>query len=292
MESCGFLLVNKPKGMTSFFLVRSFRKLLNMRRIGYAGTLDPLASGLMIMAVGEATKLLHFLEQTEKKYEVEIRFGSVSETYDAEGPFHEVATAKPVLRDQIVQVLERDFLGERQQVPPKYSAVKIQGKHAYDLVRGGKDVQLKARTVTFYDVDVDAFEYPLLRCTVHCSAGTYIRSFAHDLGQILGCGAYVSDLKRVDVGEYSLQNAVDFSSLTPETIHGFLVPPEKFLSHWPGCELTDEEYAFLQHGGFVKNRWNVSEPQILALFQGHTVGLLETCEGGGMIKFAKKFNFD
>jgi len=299
-QPLGFFLIDKPKHITSFFVVKTLRKVLQMKRIGYAGTLDPLATGLMIVAVGEATKLLFDLEHSDKIYDVVITLGAVSETYDAEGPIHETVIPadqeegaqnrfEKISREQIEKIIQENFSGERMQVPPRYSAIKIGGKHAYDLVRKGKEVVLNAKKVNFLDVQVRSFQYPMLECSVHCSAGTYIRSFAHDLGQILGCGAYVQELKRVEIGPHSLEDAVALNTLVPENYERFLQSPEKFLADWQRCDLTEKEYAFLKHGGFVANRWQFDRNQILGMFEGKTVGLLELCEENRSIKFAKKF---
>jgi tRNA pseudouridine55 synthase len=300
MAPFGFLLVDKPRETASFDVVRILRRILRMKRIGYAGTLDPLATGLMIVAAGEATKLLHDLEQTHKMYEVEIRLGAVSETFDAEGPVH---AAEPGIaeaangsgsqtpsREDIVAVIQENFIGERMQIPPRYSAVKIGGKHAYELVRKGKDVQLQAKKVVFYDIRILDFNYPVLRCAVHCSSGTYIRSLAHDLGQKLGCGGYVANLRRTKIGSFGIEDAIPLGEITADNFAEFLLSPEKFLSDWPQCKLSLPEYEFLGQGGFLPNGKNIGDGPCLAIFQERTVGLLELCEGGKSIKFAKKFN--
>lgn len=286
----GFLLIDKPKEAGSFYLVRCLRKIMSVKRIGYAGTLDPLASGLMIVAVGEATKLLYDLEQTDKVYEATIRLGATSETYDAEGPVHPYPDPVAPTRVDVEKMIEEHFSGERMQVPPRYSAVKIAGKHAYDLVRKGKDITIPAKKVVFFEVRITSYEYPLLQCTVHCGPGTYIRSFAHDLGQLLGCGGYVLDLRRTRIGSHSVDDAVELGALNTLNYRDFLLSPDVFLDDWGRCGVSLEEYDFLQHGGFVPNRWMLKDGPFLALYEGRTVGLLELCEGGGSIKFAKKFN--
>lgn len=290
MATLGFLLVDKPKEISSFYIVKSLRKVLNVKRIGYAGTLDPLATGLMIVAVGEATKLLYALEQRDKTYEVKIRLGATSETYDAEGPIHFFENPTEPGPAAVKKVLEENFSGERTQIPPRYSAVKIAGKHAYDLVRKGKEVNIPAKKVVFHDIRILSYKYPVLECSVHCSAGTYIRSFAHDLGQLLGCGGYVEELRRVSIGRHSVENAVELQKITPGNFSEYVKSPESFLVDWQHCDVTSEELQLLQNGGFLENRWKVSESPALALYEGKTYGLLESCEGGKSVKFAKKFN--
>lgn len=290
MAALGFLLVDKPKEVTSFYIVKSLRKVLNMKRIGYAGTLDPLATGLMIVAVGEATKLLYALEQTDKVYKVKIRLGATSETYDAEGPLHPFEKFQIPSREDVGKIIADHFSGERTQIPPRYSAVKIAGKHAYDLVRKGKEVNIPAKKVIFHDIRILSYEYPVLECSVSCSPGTYIRSFAHDLGQLLGCGGYVEELRRVSIGRHSVEDAVELHKITPENFSKYVKSPESFLVDWQRCEVTSPELQLLQNGGFLENRWKVSGFPALALNEGKTYGLLESCEGGKSVKFAKKFN--
>ncbi len=286
----GFLLIDKPKDITSFYVVKTLRKIFYVKRIGYAGTLDPLATGLMIVAIGEATKLLNALEQMDKVYDVTIQFGATSETYDAEGPIHLFQNPRQPSEEEISQFLSKDFSGEQQQVPPRYSAVKIQGKRAYALARKGKEVQIPAKKVVFHDIKVRKFEYPFLECSVHCSSGTYIRSFAHDLGQKLGCGGYVQSLRRTKISMYRIEDSVPLPELTKENCRQLLIPPQKFLHDWQQCELTEDEYKHLCTGGFSHNRWKIKEGYPLAIFQDTNVGLLELCEEGRSMKFAKKFN--
>ncbi len=291
-QPLGFLLLDKPKGVTSFYLVRALRKVFNVKRIGYAGTLDPLATGLMIVAVGEATKLLNALEQTDKVYDVKIRMGATSETYDAEGPVHAYENAIIPQRVDVEKVIQQYFVGDQMQVPPRYSAVKIAGKHAYDLVRKGKEVTIPARKVHFYDVKVRSYEYPFLECSVHCSPGTYIRTLAHDLGQKLGCGAYVEELRRTSIGKHLVGDAMNLDTLTRENARGFLVSPEKFLSDWQQIDVTDRECRLLRSGGFAQNRWGMKSGPSLALYERETIGLVELCEDGRSVKFLRRFNLE
>lgn len=292
VRAFGFLLIDKPHGAVSFDVVRRLRKILKVRRMGYAGTLDPLASGLMLVAVGEATKILNALEGMDKVYDVKIRFGAVSETYDAEGPIEEFPNARAPSSADLGKVLQSDFNGEQKQIPPRYSAVKIDGKRAYDLVRKGHEVTMPTKKIIFHNVSVRSFEYPVLDCTVHCGSGTYIRSFAHDLGQKLDCGGYVEELRRTKIGKHSIEDAVPLDKLTSQNSQDFLQSPQEFLSDWQQCELSHEEDVFLGRGGFLKNRWNLKLNLALAMNEGMNVGLLEPCEGGASVKFAKKFVFD
>ncbi len=296
----GFFLIDKPKGVTSFYVVKVLRKILNIKKMGFAGTLDPLASGLMIVAVGEATKLLSGLEGLDKIYEVDIFLGAKSATYDAEGPITlspqgELMSQNPPSRSQIEKILEDEFLGERMQTPPIYSAIQIEGKRAYALARKGKQVELKKRKVHFFEIKIKHYKWPILTCVVHCSSGTYIRSFAHDLGQILGCGGYVKELRRTKVGTYSIKDAVSLPSMADLEFLKNLKRPEDFLSDLLQYNLIDADYKILARGGFVENRspdlkFKLEKRiHILAMHRDRCVGVLEFTNSG-QLKFAKKFN--
>lgn len=197
------LFIDKPKGVTSYDVIRRLKPKFPRMKIGHAGTLDPLASGLLIVAIGGATKQLTQFLKLSKRYIVEATFGKISATYDAEGPFTEILH-EPIFREAIEKNLREHFTGEILQIPPAYSAAKIQGQRAYDLARQGKKVVLEPRKVRIESCEIFSYEWPRLSLDVRCSSGTYIRSLVHDLGQKLGCGAYVSNLRRTEIGEYHL----------------------------------------------------------------------------------------
>lgn len=285
----GFLLIHKPKDFNSFGLVKILRKILNIKRIGYAGTLDPLATGLMIVAVGEATKLLSYLEKMDKVYEVEITFGVTSATYDSEGPLTISEFQGKIHRFDIEKVIKDQFLGEREQKPPLYSAIQIDGKRAYSFARKGLSVDLKSRRVIFHEIQLKHFFWPKLEVVIHCSSGTYIRSFAHDLGQVLGCGAYVSQLRRTKIGNFSVKDAVPLNDLNAENINNFLLSPQQFLTAWPCLNLHEQEYFKLSQGGFIQNIQHFRTRPILALYKDQCVGMLEPVKDFQSLKFLKKF---
>jgi tRNA pseudouridine55 synthase len=296
----GFLLVDKPRGITSFYCVRILRKLAGLKRIGFVGTLDPLATGLMIFAFGEATKLINLLENSDKAYETVVRLGAVSDTYDAEGKITENAVAqnegaqKPT-KEEIAKVIGENFSGAREQMPPAFSAIQIGGKRAYDLARKGQKVELKKRLVHFYSIEVVSYSWPLLRLLVHCGSGTYIRSLAHDLGERLGCGGYVEVLRRVSIGKHKVDEAVKLDDLDAESLKKAVIAPQDFLTELSVMELDDEEYGILGNGGFVEGRGagghNAGDAKagaILAVYKGQCAGVLE--KFNGKLKFRKKFN--
>jgi len=307
----GFLLIDKARGINSFKLVLALRKIAGQKRVGFAGTLDPLASGLMILALGEYTKLLQYLEAKDKVYHVTMRFGVVSDTYDTDGqvvPFVNLSEAQeaPTFQ-QIEEVLSRDFTGEINQIPPRFSALRIDGKRAYDMAREGQQFEMKARPVQIFSSKILSYNFPELSLEVHCSSGTYIRSLAHDLGQKLGCGAVVSVLRRTKVGQLKVEDSVALEKLNEAPLSSFFVQPEKVLASVFGEEsilqLSEGDYEVLARGNFIENGFGLpvghgggevnhrlggASEVGLAFFRGEVVGVVETTEGGSKLKFKKK----
>ncbi len=214
----GLLLLNKPVGMTSHDAVKDIRRILNQRRVGHTGTLDPLAEGLMVLCLGSATKASPYLSSLSKVYHAEIYLGKSSTTFDKEG-VDETAPSKPVpnLTDEDWERLFRKYTGKITQKVPLYSAVRVKGKHLYDFARQGKEVEPPEREVEIYELKLLDFQPPFLRIRVHCSGGTYIRSLAHELGEHLGCGAYLSKLQRTAVGKMKLTETLTVEEI--ETLH-------------------------------------------------------------------------
>lgn len=202
-----FLLIDKPKGITSHDVVYAVRRKTGEKRVGHAGTLDPMATGLLIVGVGrEFTKQLGELtKNTNKTYEAEITLGETSDTDDAEGNLNQVSDKMPKEID--VKNIVKSFEGEQQQVPPIYSAIKLQGKKAYELARKGKAPKLESRSITIHSIKVTDYKYPKLFLICEVSSGTYIRSIARDIGEKLGTGGYLSALRRTKIGNYDVKNA-------------------------------------------------------------------------------------
>lgn len=296
----GFLLVDKGKGLTSFDVVHKIRKWSNVRRVGHAGTLDPLATGLLIVAIGEATKFLEYLVGCDKEYEVLARFGVVSETYDAEGPLCAVSAEKfkkfaKISKKDLENVINDGFLGEIDQVPPKYSALKIKGKKAADLMRRGLDVEMKSRKVKIYDFKVLNFSWPEVKFKVKCGSGTYIRSLIHDLGQRIGCGAYVLELRRTMVDEYGIdgRNVVAVSceqGFVGKNIEQHLVNVESFGEKFDSIKLTDGEFVDLSNGKIVLSSKVVRRVPTMALYKGKVVGIIVNVSNGFGLKFRKRIH--
>lgn len=220
----GFLLIDKPKGITSFDVVAKVRKLTGEKRVGHSGTLDPLATGLLIVAVSRgATRHLQKFVGLDKEYEVTAKFGYISDTYDADSK--NITSVKPnfkIGREGVENTIKANFLGKIKQIPPAYSAIKIGGKKAYELARKGEAVSLGARSVAIEEFKVLKFKWPLIAFRIHCSSGTYVRSLIHDLGQKLGCGAYVVELRRTKIGDFKIENAYKLDDLLNSSVEEYL----------------------------------------------------------------------
>lgn len=239
-----FLNINKPKGITSFDVIRDLRKRLNIRAIGHSGTLDPLASGVLQVAVGPATKLLDYLP-SDKTYIAEITFGYVSDTFDEEGK--KVFVSKPNFsKEELVSCLN-SFVGKTLQVPPKYSAIKINGQKLCSLARKNpnQDIVIQAREIEIYSIKLLDFNLPKAKIEVFCKKGVYIRSLVNDIGKILQCGAYMSDLIRTKAGLFDIQN-----SCTPDSKLIEINPLEAL--EMERRELDNKEYDLISHGNFIQ----------------------------------------
>lgn len=218
MNFDGIVLIDKPKGWSSFDVVAKIRGILRAEtglkkpKVGHTGTLDPLATGLMIIVTGKYTKRAGEFSKLDKIYEATMVLGQNSSTGDNEGEKTSVSDRVPS-QDELVAALEA-FRGEISQTPPIYSAIKVNGQRAYDLARKGQEVRLEPRKVMIYDIELTGYTYPEVRLTTHVSSGTYIRSLVQDIGEKLGTGAYMSDLRRTKVGEFSLEDSVQIDDFT------------------------------------------------------------------------------
>lgn len=244
----GVLCVDKPLGMTSHDVVNRIRRLAGLRRVGHAGTLDPLATGVLLLCLGRAARLIEYLVGHDKVYEATVRLGQTTTTYDAEG---DVVAERPFTHltlDQIQDALD-PFRGDIRQQPPIYSAIKQGGQPLYKLARQGKtEVERPYRAVTIHELTLLNWEPPFLSLRIGCSSGTYIRSLGHDLGESLGCGGHLSALRRLAVGDFSVETAVPLNQLTPENITDHLLPPDTAVRHLPRLDLPETAAAAILQG--------------------------------------------
>jgi tRNA pseudouridine55 synthase len=200
-------LIDKPKGWTSFDVVAKLRKAVNIKKVGHAGTLDPLATGLLILCFGRATKQISDFQDQSKKYITKVRLGSTTQSYDSEFEEENIYDVSHLTVDSIRNAVN-SFIGKIDQVPPQFSAIKIAGKPLYKHARKGNSIVIEPRQVEIFDIEIISIELPFVDLSVHCSKGTYIRSLARDLGENLRVGAYMKELRRTAIGEYSVDDAV------------------------------------------------------------------------------------
>lgn len=279
----GFLLVDKKRGSSSFSVIRELRSMISIRKIGHAGTLDPLATGLLILAIGEGTKLLKYFIGLDKEYEVEANFGLISDTYDADGEVESSGFKGEIMKGDVEKMLRDKFLGEIMQVPPQYSALKVGGFRAYDLARKGEDPQIAARPVVIDSFEMIDFSWPVAKFRVNCSSGTYIRSLIHDLGRELACGAIVGDLRRTRVGSFFVQDAVDLS-LLDNKIEQSLLPLEKVVESFDSVDLNVQDLLKMKDGKVLMDK-KIDQDEVMGFHDGRLLGIVSRARGG--IKLSK-----
>jgi tRNA pseudouridine55 synthase len=246
----GFLNIDKPAGMTSHDVVAHIRRAARQKRVGHAGTLDPAATGVLVLALGNATRLIEYVQDsTSKRYLATVQLGTTTTTDDAEGAVLATAAVPPLDRAAIEQALE-PFHGKIMQVPPMYSALHHQGRRLHELAREGIVVERAARPLTIERLELIEWSSPLLTLDIMCSKGTYIRSLARDLGDALGCGAHLQALRRMAVGTFLIEHAKPLALLeeSPEHIMTSLLSPEIAVADWPAVTLSAEAVRRVRNG--------------------------------------------
>lgn len=226
-EPSGFILINKPVGPTSHTIVNRMRKVTGIKKIGHAGTLDPFASGLLILGIGRpATRNIDKFIKLDKEYQATMKLGQETDTYDRTGRTIYTADANSPFPDEnrIQRVLEA-FTGKQEQTPPMFSAKKIGGKKLYELARKGIEIERKAVEITIFKIQLIEYSYPWLKISVRCSSGTYIRSLAFDIGRCLGNGAYLEELERIKIGAYDIAHASAWEDINQNNWESLLIGP-------------------------------------------------------------------
>ena len=270
----GILNIDKPAGLTSHDVVQKVRRIGDIRRVGHTGTLDPLATGLLIICVGRATRLAEYLVDQPKTYLATIRLGQATSTYDAEGPVLN-ETAVTVSEEEVANALNQ-FRGPISQVPPMFSAVKQNGQRLYKYARAGLELERPARQVTIYELRLLLWEKPNLHVLLVCSAGTYVRSIAHDLGQVLGCGGHITALRRTAVGDFNVENAIPLAELSQDNWLDYLQPDDAAVGHLPRLLLTADEAMRLYHGQTVPRQAGQPDASVVRAYdsEGRFVGIV------------------
>lgn len=246
----GFLNVNKPRGLTSRRVVDRVVKLVRPAKVGHAGTLDPLATGVLVVCIGQATRLVDFVQRGSKEYRATFILGKRSNTDDFEGDVIDVPEAREVSRRDIERELSQ-LVGTIEQVPPQFSAVHVQGRRAYQLARAGKAVTIEPKTVEVQRLEIVRYSFPELILEIECGSGTYVRSIGRDLGEQLGCGAVMSELVRTRIGPYRLDEAIEIDALTPDSLRERLLPGATCLGDFPQYLANENNMAEIRCGRAV-----------------------------------------
>ena len=292
MKRFGLILVDKPTGPTSHKVVSIVRRETGVRKVGHAGTLDPRASGVLILCLGSATRLSEYLSTASKRYEAVIRFGASTKTYDAEGDIIRITGAVPTEED--IQAIIPEFTGQIEQIPPPYSAIKIKGKKAYELARKGEEFDLDSRDVTIYKMALVEYRPPDLVLEIECSAGTYIRSIAHDIGEKLGTGAHLANLRRTKAGHFTIEECVSLRKLELGFIDGtwveYLRPAIDALPDLPRIKVEGKIYEDLTFGRLIPADTSASGMAAAIGPDGDLVAILEAVEDGAKWHPKKVFN--
>lgn len=284
-----FYLIDKPLNFTSFDIVKIMKKKLNEKRIGHTGTLDPLASGLLLVAVGNYTKLIPYFEKDIKEYEFTIWLDWVTESADLEKEVIYISDTekekfkKTLSKEVLEKILKEKFTGILTQIPPKYSAVKINWQRAYDLVRNDKDFEMKTREITIHEIEILSFAYPdlLLKATV--SAGTYIRSIAVDLWEIVWTGGYIKTLRRTSIWHLWLDKAVSIDDLVPENA----LNDRELFPHSLFIELWEDALKAINNWGFIETNLKLEENKDYFVLQNWLVSNIVKLEDN-LIKPVRK----
>ncbi len=272
----GFLNVYKPKGMTSHDVVARLRRITKIKQIGHTGTLDPFATGVLPIAIGKATKLIEYLDD-DKEYLASVQFGKTTDTYDLDGEITQVFDKK--ITEQEVKAELKSFEGDISQIPPIYSAIKVNGKKLYDYARAGEYIDIKPRNVTISKIELKEFDYETqtAQIIVACSKGTYIRSIAYDLGEKLGCGAYLFALERTKAGKFLCGNSINLDNFNAsEDVLTSLVNPLDIIN-FPCFSLSVSDKERVNHGMWIYNKNYKNSDVVFLVYSGriHAIGMVE-----------------
>ena len=269
----GFLNVYKPRGLTSHDVVARLRRITKIKQIGHTGTLDPFAEGVLPICIGKATRLIEYLND-DKAYEAIIQLGSSTTTYDLEGEISNKSEKKVDINDVKKALL--NFIGDIEQKPPIYSAIKINGKKLYDYARSGQDIELPTRQVTIYKLELLEFNEELqqIKVLIECSKGTYIRSIANDLGETLGTFGHLTKLIRVKAGKFLLEDSIDLDNIDYEKVTNSLIPPLQKLD-FKVCEIIEEECSLVKNGMRLKKEGFVNGELIILTKSNSLISIAE-----------------
>lgn len=253
----GIINIYKPEGISSFDVVRSIRKLSGIKKVGHTGTLDPMAKGVLPICLGKSTKIVDYIMKDFKIYKAVLKLGEVSDTYDREGKIIQ-SSKVDVDENEIINVIN-SFIGEIDQVPPMYSALKVNGKRLYELARQGIEIERQSRKINIYDIIIEEINIPYVTFEVKCSKGTYIRSLCYDIGEKLNCGALMWDLERVATGKFTKENAIRLEDLSTDNLEKNLIPMDKALHMYDKIYFEEDAEKLLVNGVNIKDKTFIAD---------------------------------
>jgi len=286
----GILNIFKPTGMTSFDVVRIIKKISHVKKVGHAGTLDPEASGVLPVCIGKATKAIDYIMGDFKIYEAELKLGVITDTYDKEGKILKESEVNSSI-DEITQCIN-SFVGEIKQVPPMYSALKVNGKKLYELARAGIEIEREARPITIYDIEITSIKIPYVRFVVKCSKGTYIRSLCYDIGELLKCGGMMWNLQRTATGQFHIEDSINIQDLNDENINEQIMPIESIFQNNTKIIIEDRFVKFLLNGVVVKDKaltCKIEAARIYSIYNNNNdfIGIADKSDEG--VRLIKSF---
>ncbi|MCI6276463.1 MAG: tRNA pseudouridine(55) synthase TruB [Clostridium sp.] len=249
----GIINVFKPKGISSFQVVRAVRSISGEKKVGHTGTLDPLASGVLPICLGKGTKIIEYIMENQKVYKATLKLGEETDTYDLEGTVISSKEVGEIPLSEVEKVLE-SYIGEIDQIPPMYSALKVDGKRLYELARKGIEVEREARKITIYDIELLKYAKPFITIRVRCSKGTYIRSLCKDIGDSLKCGAVMTELVREGSGVFNTENSIELEALTKDNFNNYLISLEDALRPYEKILVNDKFFKLLLNGVSIKDK--------------------------------------
>jgi len=277
----GILLVHKPSGMTSHDVVFKIKKLLHIKKVGHCGTLDPNASGVLVLGINKATKLMQFLESNDKRYKAELSLGEATTTYDSEGSITEKKEYQNDITLHKLNEVISSFVGKQKQIPPIYSAIKVNGKKLYEYARNKQEVEIKEREITIHQISLESFVDNKISFIADCSKGTYIRSLCIDIAAKLGYPGHMSDLVRLQSGIFSLDDCYSLEDI--ESGNFKLISMDDALSFMPSLIIEDEEIVY--HGKLIASTYQEKvaiynkEKKLLAVYEPNGDGFLKSVRG-------------
>jgi len=284
----GVINLDKPTGMTSRAAINRLQRQVRPAKLGHAGTLDPLARGVLLLLVGKATRLMPYVQRLEKKYLATFQLGVESETEDIEGTVTAVEGAVEPTREQVLAELPR-WIGRIMQRPPSFSALKYKGQRAYQLARQGQQVELSPREVMIHQIELDDYQYPFLRLQICCGSGTYVRSLGRDIAQALGSGAVMSQLVRTSIGEFAVETACTLEDLQEQGITEHLLPARRLVNDLPALTVDPEQRVLLANGRAIDfPQEQAAEEFLLVDGEGKLLGIA-AADGPGKIRPVKSF---